>query len=183
MNKLEFVKLFAERKIASTLGLNEEEITKIFDGIIDCLIAEIVSKGEVEMPQLGRLMVKVRPESFGENPLTGETLTIPAENVVIFRPDFGKIPFPVQETTDTIIQETGLTKITPELISDFFDLMLEVLQKEEAITWYGFACFTTYYEPVFDETDPETEKVVKRIKFSPGNQLTSLVNDAEINIK
>ncbi len=178
MNKLEFVKCFKERKIAQSLGLNEEAITKIIDSVFDCLIDEVISKGEVEMPHLGRLVLRVRPESFGKNPQTGYTIKIPAKNIVIFRPDFGKIRFPAQEITDAIIQKTGITKITPELIYDFFDLiLLEVLQKEEAIQWFGFGSFLVFYE-----ADPETEKTVKRVDFMAGKQLKSSISDAEINV-
>ncbi len=186
MNKVEFVKRFTERKIAQSLGLNEEESTKIMDGIFDCLIDEVISKGGVEMPHLGRLMLRVRPESFGQNPLTGETLTISAENVVIFRPDFGKIPFPAQEITDAIIQETGIKKITPEVISDFFNLMLEVLQQEEMIKWQGFGRFSTYYQPEFEDMESSENKIVTsevpRIRFKADNQLRSLISDLTINV-
>ena len=45
----------------------------------------LMNGGDVNIPGVGKLIVKMRPARLGRNPATGEQITVPAKRVVKFK--------------------------------------------------------------------------------------------------
>jgi len=73
------------RSLAESCEVNN----KTARGMLDCLssmaIAEVKKNGVFVLPGLGRLVRVDRKARTGRNPLTGESIKIPAKKVVKFR--------------------------------------------------------------------------------------------------
>jgi integration host factor subunit beta len=71
--------------IAEAMGVPQtqvkEVIQRVFDGIIDTLEKE----GRIELRRFGVFEVKHRRARVARNPRTGETVMVPAKNVVTFK--------------------------------------------------------------------------------------------------
>ncbi|OAI41498.1 hypothetical protein AYO40_00245 [Planctomycetaceae bacterium SCGC AG-212-D15] len=59
-----------------------EAVQMPFDGITETLVRE----GGIELRNFGIFQVKKRKERKARNPRTGETVMVPAKNVVVFKP-------------------------------------------------------------------------------------------------
>lgn len=79
--KRELVKTIAE-KTALTQVQTGEVIQLALDAIADA----IVSEGRMELRNFGVFEVKLRQPRKARDPRTGETMDVPARNVVVFRP-------------------------------------------------------------------------------------------------
>src|ERR1044072_5129689 len=73
------------RSLAESCAVND----KAARGFLDCLssmaIAEVKKNGVFVLPGIGRLVRVDRKARTGRNPLTGESIKIPAKKVVKFR--------------------------------------------------------------------------------------------------
>lgn len=71
--------------IADKTGMPKKAIDDVLKAQADIATAELYTDGEVTLPGLGKLTVKVRAARDGRNPKTGETVHIPVKRV----PHFG----------------------------------------------------------------------------------------------
>ncbi|NLM45559.1 MAG: HU family DNA-binding protein [Firmicutes bacterium] len=80
MNKSELISLVAE-KAGMTKKDTEKVVNAVFDGI-----GESLAKGDkVQVIGFGTFEVRERKAREGRNPATGETITIPAVKVPVFK--------------------------------------------------------------------------------------------------
>lgn len=81
MTKNEFVS-----RVAESSGLKKHDVTCVLDTATNTL-TEIMRTGDsVNLSGFGIFTSKVRDAHQGRNPATGETVTIPAKRVAIFKP-------------------------------------------------------------------------------------------------
>lgn len=71
--------------LAETFGVSKKEVSEGWDKFIEMAYKEVKSSGEFSLPGLGKLVKKQRAARTGRNPLTGESISIPAKTVVKFR--------------------------------------------------------------------------------------------------
>ena len=78
-----------QTQLVRSLAESCEVNNKTARGMLDCLssmaIAEVKKNGVFVLPGLGRLVRVDRKACTGRNPLTGESIKIPAKKVVKFR--------------------------------------------------------------------------------------------------
>lgn len=80
MNKTDLVNFLAQAN-----GLTKAAALQLVDSIFRAM-REALSKGEeVVFPDFGKFVVETRAERSGRNPKTGETIHIPAAQVVKFK--------------------------------------------------------------------------------------------------
>ncbi len=80
MNKTELVGVVSEKAEMSKKD-TEKVVSAVFESIMDGL-----SKGDkVQLVGFGTFEVRERKQREGRNPATGETITIPALNVPVFK--------------------------------------------------------------------------------------------------
>lgn len=80
MNKTELIGVVAEKAEMSKKD-TEKVVSAVFESIMDGL-----SKGDkVQLVGFGTFEVRERKQREGRNPATGETITIPALNVPVFK--------------------------------------------------------------------------------------------------
>ena len=87
--------------IAEAMGMPQTQVKEIvqlvFDGIIDTLEKE----GRIELRGFGVFEVKHRKARSARNPRTGETVMVPAKNVVTFK-----------QGREMVVRAGQLTKVT-----------------------------------------------------------------------
>jgi len=71
--------------LAETLGVSKKDASEKWEALVAMALKEVRSSGEFNLPGLGKLVKKSRAARTGRNPLTGESITIPAKTVVKFR--------------------------------------------------------------------------------------------------
>ena len=81
MTKSEFVVTLA---VAS--DLTKQEVERVIAAAANILTGIMRSGDSVNIPGLGIFTSKVREAHEGRNPATGESVTIPAKRVAIFKP-------------------------------------------------------------------------------------------------
>ena len=78
-----------QTQLVRSLAESCEVNNKTARGMLDCLssmaVAEVKKNGVFVLPGLGRLVRVDRKARTGRNPLTGESIKIPAKKVVKFR--------------------------------------------------------------------------------------------------
>lgn len=67
-------------------ALGRADMESAFAALCEVAAAELLGGGEVSLPGLGKLKVKVTNARTGRNPKTGEAIEIPAGRKVIFTP-------------------------------------------------------------------------------------------------
>ena len=77
ISKNELIKRLAEQS-----GLKQVEVTRVLDSYAEVAATELSASGEVLIPGIGKLKIKRRDARDGRNPQTGETIQLPAKNVV-----------------------------------------------------------------------------------------------------
>lgn len=60
---------------AQSIGSSRSQARENIDRLVDIILTEIESGGEVTLPRLGIIHIKTRKGSIGRNPKTGETVT------------------------------------------------------------------------------------------------------------
>lgn len=80
LTKSKFMAAFGEM-----LGVSKKEASEKWDEFVAMAINEVKSNGEFPLPGLGKLVRKERAARMGRNPMTGESIQIPAKTVVKFR--------------------------------------------------------------------------------------------------
>ena len=72
-------------QIADTTGSSKQDAEQIIDAVLG-QIAEALRNGEkVDLRGFGSFQVSEKKERQGRNPRTGETMTIPAKKVAVFK--------------------------------------------------------------------------------------------------
>jgi DNA-binding protein HU-beta len=81
MNKTNLIE-----QIAQSTDRTKKEAEQVIDAVLTA-IADALEKGEkVDLRGFGSFQVNGKKERQGRNPKTGETLTIAARNVAVFKP-------------------------------------------------------------------------------------------------
>lgn len=70
--------------LGETWGVSKKEGTEMYEAMIELLYKEIARSGEVMLPGLGKFAKKHRAARMGRNPMTGESIQIPAKTVLKF---------------------------------------------------------------------------------------------------
>ena len=73
------------RSLAEKCELNNKQSRNFLDELSGLAIAEVKKNGVFVLPGIGRLVRVDRKARTGRNPLTGESIKIPAKKVVKFR--------------------------------------------------------------------------------------------------
>ena len=72
-------------RVATVNGVTKIEATKMVENVIDSIHALIVEDGGVSILGEFSIEVRKRAEKQGRNPATGESLVIPAHNVLAIK--------------------------------------------------------------------------------------------------
>jgi DNA-binding protein HU-beta len=70
--------------LSETWGLSKKEAEEGYNAFVQLLYKEIDRAGEVMLPGLGKFAKKHRNARMGRNPMTGESIQIPAKTVLKF---------------------------------------------------------------------------------------------------
>lgn len=81
MKKQELINAVAEKT-----GTTKKDARAVLEQVFEVFEDALVAGQRVPMGDLGRLEVTMRKERNGTNPSTGESMVIPAANVVKYRP-------------------------------------------------------------------------------------------------
>ncbi len=76
-------------KIAAKLETTHQETLRIVQGTFDAIIEILVEEGRIELRNFGVFEVKRRAARIARNSKTGETVKVPKQCVVVFKP--GKV--------------------------------------------------------------------------------------------
>ncbi len=79
MNKREIVE-----KLAEAHRMRKVEAKSIVDDFLKNIVDAAASGGEVSLPGFGKFKVKAKPEREGQDPTSGEKITIAASKKLIF---------------------------------------------------------------------------------------------------
>lgn len=71
--------------LAESTGLSKKDVKMFFEALVDLAYSEVKKSGEFAVPGIGKLVKQRRAARAGRNPMTGETIQIPAKTVVKFR--------------------------------------------------------------------------------------------------
>lgn len=71
--------------LADANDMSKKDIMTLWDSLTELVYKEVMGTGEVTLPGLGKLVKKNRAARMGRNPMTGESIQIPAKTVVKFR--------------------------------------------------------------------------------------------------
>ena len=73
-------------KIATETKMKQQDIKKVVQKALDCIIDSLVNGKTVELRNFGIFKVKSRRGRTGRNPRTGEIVPVPPKRVVVFKP-------------------------------------------------------------------------------------------------
>ena len=71
--------------ITEKAGVNKKEVKIVLEAYHAVVLDTLIKEQKVKLPGLGIFAVKDRKARVGRNPMTGETIQIPAKRVVKFR--------------------------------------------------------------------------------------------------
>ncbi|HDH91335.1 MAG TPA: HU family DNA-binding protein [Candidatus Aenigmarchaeota archaeon] len=74
------------RQVASETGLKQIEVEKVLNSFVATVTKKLVEDRKVRINGLGIFSVNRRSKRTVRNPRTGEKITVPAKNVVRFKP-------------------------------------------------------------------------------------------------
>src|ERR1700751_6140931 len=74
------------KKISEEIGLTQLKTKDIVQRTLDAIIQTLVSEGRIELRNFGVFEVKQRAPRKARNPRTGDKVSVPAKNVVTFKP-------------------------------------------------------------------------------------------------
>jgi integration host factor subunit beta len=72
--------------IAEELALTQAKVKEIVQRVLDGITETLVKEGRIELADFGVFEVKKRKPRKARNPRTGESVSVPAKLVVIFKP-------------------------------------------------------------------------------------------------
>lgn len=71
--------------LADQTGLSKKEVNGLLEATAELAYKEVKKNGEFTIPGIGKLVKQNRKARMGRNPMTGESIKIPAKTVVKFR--------------------------------------------------------------------------------------------------
>jgi nucleoid DNA-binding protein len=74
------------RAIAGRSGIRQVQALAIVQCVFDSMVETLASQGRIELRNFGVFEVRMRKPRKARNPHTGESVSVPARLVVIFRP-------------------------------------------------------------------------------------------------
>jgi nucleoid DNA-binding protein len=74
------------KRISEEIGLTQLKTKDIVQRTLDAIIETLVSEGRIELRNFGVFEVKQRAPRKARNPRTGAKVSVPAKNVVTFKP-------------------------------------------------------------------------------------------------
>ena len=80
MNKVELVAAVAEKA-----GLSKKDAEKAVAAVLDSVVEAVAKDDQVRLVGFGTFEVRARAARTGRNPLTKETITIPASKTPVFK--------------------------------------------------------------------------------------------------
>lgn len=72
-------------RVSAAVSTTKKDAKVIVAAVRDSIVDMLKEKGQVRIDGLGTFRVSERAERMGQNPRTGEKVTIPASRVVCFR--------------------------------------------------------------------------------------------------
>ena len=81
MNKSELI-----TAVAQASGVQKKDAERVLNAAIDHMSAALERGEKVQLSGFGTFEVKTRKDRMGRNPVTRETVKIPAKNAVTFKP-------------------------------------------------------------------------------------------------
>jgi len=114
-----------DRVVEATKG-TKKETEQVIDAVLASVIEALVKGEKVDLRGFGSFQVSGKKERQGRNPRTGETLTIAARNVAVFKPskelsarlNEGSEDEPADVTTDAVAQpQQGSEKVHGDKIA------------------------------------------------------------------
>ena len=90
MNKAELI-----NSIASKTGMSKTDSKKALDAVFTSIDDALRNGERISIQGFGSFGISHRKARIGRNPRTGERLTIPAKNVVRFKPSVKADPIPL----------------------------------------------------------------------------------------
>lgn len=119
MDRAEFV-----QGIMRAGGLTKANVNRFYDGLVQLALKKLTKEGELVLPGLGALKVRVREAREARNPQTGEKIHVPRKKVVRFiaykdlrdalNPGLAKKAATEAEVTEDALQQPGLFDTPPE---------------------------------------------------------------------
>ena len=80
MNKVELVAAVAEKA-----GLSKKDAEKAVAAVLDAVVETVAKEEAVRLVGFGTFEIRARAARTGRNPLTKETITIPASKTPVFK--------------------------------------------------------------------------------------------------
>src|SRR3954466_8442920 len=74
------------KRISEEIGLTQLKTKDIVQRTLNAIIQTLVSEGRIELRNFGVFEVKRRAPRKARNPRTGDKVSVPAKNVVTFKP-------------------------------------------------------------------------------------------------
>src|SRR5213080_5235545 len=74
------------KKISEDIGLTQLKTKDIVQRTLNAIIQTLVTEGRIELRNFGVFEVKRRAPRKARNPRTGDRVSVPAKNVVTFKP-------------------------------------------------------------------------------------------------
>ena len=84
-DKAYFSSLDLVERVSKAVTSSKKDAKVIVTAVKDCIIGMLKEKGQIRIDGLGTFRISERAERQGQNPRTGEKVTIKASRVVCFR--------------------------------------------------------------------------------------------------
>ena len=81
MNKTELIAIAAQNA-----GMTKKDAERCLNAAIDLITVSLIKGEKVQLSGFGTYEVKARKDRVGRNPVTRESVKIPAKNAVTFKP-------------------------------------------------------------------------------------------------
>lgn len=83
MNKKELITAIVGAS-APSASVTKKQVEAILEGLATVAADQLKTAGELNLPDIGKLVAKDKPARIGRNPRTGESVEVPASKAVKF---------------------------------------------------------------------------------------------------
>ena len=73
-------------KVAEKTGVKQQDVKKVVQGSLDCIVESLSAGETVELRNFGVFKVKSRRGRMGRNPRTGQQVPVEPKKVAVFKP-------------------------------------------------------------------------------------------------
>ncbi len=73
-------------KVAEKTGIKQQDVKKVVQGSLDCVVESLSAGETVELRNFGVFKVKSRRGRMGRNPRTGQQVPVEPKKVAVFKP-------------------------------------------------------------------------------------------------